>query len=1243
MNELSEELKKELGIETQDDYDLYLNNNIKSNKELKNNKHTSFKKKPEISNTKKKSLMRKAQTLAEKKIIKQNRENVINQLSKYSNNKDIDSILNKVNSIRDLGKKEKIPKELNYNVKNTDSNSNQTISDISNDSMQSIKSNDNKSNDLNLEDVEYDKKESIYGFNINKDIHEILKQKILSTYKEKSDEILKEAAQEALGSNIFKPDSSSRIIVDRKHNMQKQREKLPIINNEQEIIDTINNSLITIISGETGSGKSTQIPQFLYEYGYSSMGMIGITQPRRVATYSLSKRVAEELNYIEGKEVGYQVKNDNKTDKNITKIKFMTEGILLKEFESDYFLSKYSVIIIDEAHERTLNCDLLIGMIVRVIKLRNILHKHNIKIKNNSVPIVPLRLIIMSATIAVEEFQHNDVFKDICKPKVYKLESRQFEVKVFQSKVTTKDYFNESLKTVVKIHSKLPEGGILLFLTGKKEINNMCIKLNEVFKKTKISKNLNTINNNTNPKDNKNDDDNIIDSTYTSVNKNNIIEDINKDVLLDKEDNLPCSNDYSNESNILNESDELLSDINSILDNSYNEDIDIDSEEIDNRNTINKNINNDNCLYDTNQKSLLDNAIILPLYSSLPLSEQQKVFYDYSTSEFKHKRLIVISTNIAETSITIPNIKYVIDTGREKTKKFMLSYSKFEIQFISQASANQRRGRAGRTGPGICYRLYSNGLLGKMSLYNEPQISISPLDQVLLYLKSLNINNINNFPFITVPDKAKVIKAFEHLLNIQAIDVNYTCDKYNLNKDDYLLDIISNKQDINNTQYKDEYIISSLGKKLIQFPLQPRISKVLLVTNKLGLYLYGLTIAGILSASDNIFNNNSFNNEKIELTNNSKTINNVNLKSRLDNIFIVPTSDILTMGNVIIKVLTSLEITSDINMYNKRITYSKSNKNTLNIIENLNLNKKVVFEIVDLILLLLKDTERLLECNNKQVKYIDSYYLNNKTINNSANKKNLLFMLLKLSYYPIELHSILLQAIFSGFVDSIAKKTTVNSKIVYESSENSNVCNIHVSSVLVKDRPQYIFYKDILKPDNEDKYLMIGNNYLNKEWIFNICGSNLVYYSHKNIISDPIYNKAEDKIKSYIDFKYGKKNWYINNVLVDMESKDDTDDLVYCWFGKFLLDGEIFDFFKPYVKHLNSKTNILTNKLNLSNKVVNLIGALKVNNVVNKQSLLSVLSKNSSFLINTIVEWYDNNTVKFNIRQNWNKQLKQMM
>lgn len=363
-----------------------------------------------------------------------------------------------------------------------------------------------------------------------------------------------------------------------------------------------------ILVGETGSGKTTQIGQFVADAGYCRGGKkVVCTQPRRVAAMSVARRVAEEMDVNLGEEVGYSIRFEECTGPK-TLLKFATDGMLLREAMTDPNLEAYSVILLDEAHERTLATDILFGLLKEVLPRRP-----------------DLKLIVMSATLEAEKFQ--DYFLDA---PLIKVPGRLHPVEIFYTQQPERDYLEAAIRTVVQIHSCEPPGDILVFLTGEEEIEDACRKI---------------------------------------------------------------GNEIAN----------------------------------------------------------LGNAAgpvkIYPLYSSLPPQQQQKIFNPAPEGRpgGLPGRKIVVSTNIAETSLTIDGIVYVIDPGFSKQKVYnpRIRVESLLVSPISRASAHQRAGRAGRTKPGKCFRLYTEESFHKdLQEQTYPEILRSNLGSVVLQLKKLGIDDL---------------------------------------------------------------------------------------------------------------------------------------------------------------------------------------------------------------------------------------------------------------------------------------------------------------------------------------------------------------------------------------------------------------------------------------------------------------------------------------------------------------------
>ncbi|KAI2964273.1 hypothetical protein CBS147323_6470 [Aspergillus niger] len=549
--------------------------------------------------------------------------------------------------------------------------------------------------------------------------------------------------------------------VNRSEEIQNARLGLPVVGEEQKIMEAIYNNSSIVIWGATGSGKTTQLPQFLFEAGYGNPdspnpGMIGVTQPRRVAAVSMAKRVGEELGEFSD-QVSYQIRFES-TASSKTAIKFMTDGILIREIAEDFSLSKYSVIVIDEAHERSVNTDILIGMVSRIVDLRKAMQEEDPSVK-------PLKLVVMSATLRISDFTQNPNLFRQGPPPLVQAQGRQYPVTIHFSRRTHRDYVEEAFRKVSRGHRKLPPGGMLVFMTGQNEIRQLSKRLKQAFKPTQRGE-----------------------ATQAKVQISA------NDAPLEAEDLEIGGADLSLAGN--QEDDESDFEITGLDEPEEDEDeFDLGEEAM----------------------SSTTRVHVLPLYSQLPTKEQLRVFEPPPEGS----RLIVLATNVAETSLTIPGIKYVFDCGRAKEKQYDLAtgVQKFQIEWISKASANQRAGRAGRTGPGHCYRLYSSAIYeNEFAEYTDPEILRTPIEGVVLQMKSMGLHNVINFPFPTPPSRQGLAKAEKLLKNLGALT--------------------------------SEGQITPIGNRLSTYPLSPRFGKMLYVGHQHGCMPYVIALVSALAVGD---------------------------------------------------------------------------------------------------------------------------------------------------------------------------------------------------------------------------------------------------------------------------------------------------------------------------------------------------------------------------------------------------------
>ncbi|OTA53697.1 P-loop containing nucleoside triphosphate hydrolase protein [Hypoxylon sp. EC38] len=423
-------------------------------------------------------------------------------------------------------------------------------------------------------------------------------------------------------------------------NILKTRRNLPVHKQRQEFLDLYHQSQILVLVGETGSGKTTQIPQYvLYdELPPVTRKMVACTQPRRVAAMSVAQRVADELDVTLGEEVGYSIRFEDKTSSK-TMLKYMTDGMLLREAMHDHDMSRYSCIILDEAHERTLATDILMALLKQVTRRRP-----------------DLKLIVMSATLDAQKFQR--YFFDA---PLLAVPGRTFPVEIFYTPEPEKDYVEGAIRTVLQIHASEDEGDILLFLTGEEEIEDTCRKIS-----------------------------------------------LEVDELVRETDAGPMA--------------------------------------------------------------------VYPLYGTLPPHQQQKIFEPAPPPNKKGGRpgrKCIVSTNIAETSLTIDGIVYVVDPGFSKQKIYnpRLRVESLLVSAISKASAQQRAGRAGRTKPGKCFRLYTEkAFKEELTEQTYPEILRSNLANTVLELKKLGVQDLVHFDLMDPPAPETMMRALEELNYLACLD-----------------------------------------------------------------------------------------------------------------------------------------------------------------------------------------------------------------------------------------------------------------------------------------------------------------------------------------------------------------------------------------------------------------------------------------------------------------------------------------
>ncbi|WP_327709866.1 ATP-dependent RNA helicase HrpA [Streptomyces sp. NBC_00464] len=457
-------------------------------------------------------------------------------------------------------------------------------------------------------------------------------------------------------------------------------EQLPVSQKKDEILEAIRDHQVVIVAGETGSGKTTQIPKICMELGRGVRGMIGHTQPRRIAARTVAERIAEELNTPLGEAVGWKVRFTDQVNQDATFVKLMTDGILLAEIQTDRELLAYDTIIIDEAHERSLNIDFLLGYLARLLPKRP-----------------DLKVVITSATIDPERFARHFGEAPIVEVsgRTYPVEVRYRPLLEEDSEDSDRDQITAICDAVDELQNEGP-GDVLVFLSGEREIRD----------------------------------------TADALGKRN-----------------------------------------------------------------------------------LRHTEVLPLYARLSHAEQHRVFQRHTG------RRIVLATNVAETSLTVPGIKYVIDPGNARISRYShrTKVQRLPIERISQASANQRKGRCGRTSDGICIRLYSEDDFLTRPEFTDPEILRTNLASVILQMTAAGLGDIEKFPFIDPPDHRNIRDGVQLLQELGALDPEEKDPKKRL---------------------------TPLGRQLSQLPVDPRLARMVIEADRNGCVREVMVIASALSIQD---------------------------------------------------------------------------------------------------------------------------------------------------------------------------------------------------------------------------------------------------------------------------------------------------------------------------------------------------------------------------------------------------------
>ncbi|XP_029475809.1 probable ATP-dependent RNA helicase DHX37 isoform X2 [Rhinatrema bivittatum] len=903
-----------------------------------------------------------------------------------------------------------------------------------------------------------------------------------------------------------KPSSEPAVFIPvlRTPEIQEARLKLPILAEEQAIMEAIKENPVVVLCGETGSGKTTQVPQFLYEAGYSSDGgLIGITEPRRVAAVTMSQRVATEMN-LSCRVVSYQIRYEgNVTDE--TKIKFMTDGVLLREIQKDFLLLKYKVVIVDEAHERSVYTDILIGLLSRIVPLR--------KKKGQT-----LKLIIMSATLRVEDFTQNKRLFPM-PPPVIKVEARQFPVTVhFNKRTPLDDYAGECFRKVCKIHRMLPAGGILVFLTGQAEVHSLCRRLRRAFPYHHKHK----------PED-EDSSDTMKKFKKCKAKKAMILPRIN----LDNYSAMPVDEgDEDREAGIDDGEKALVSDDDLDLGDGVHEE------------------------GEASDSSLP--LFVLPLYSLLAPEKQAKAFRPPPSGT----RLCIVATNVAETSLTIPGIKYVVESGKAKKRFYdkVTGVSSFRVTWISQASANQRAGRAGRTEPGHCYRLYSSAVFSDFETFSPPEIARRPVEDLVLQMKALNIEKVVNFPFPTPPTPDALIAAEELLISLGALQEPP--------KSGRLKEL---------ERAKLSCPISPLGRTMALFPVSPRYAKMLALGRQHDCLPYVITIVSAMTVRE-LFE--EFDRPAISKEEKEK------LKGKR--------ARVVQMRRIWAGQGPSQQL-GDLMVLLGAVGACEYSGFTYKFCEDNGLRYKAMVEIRRLRGQLTTTVNSL--CSDVGV------CVDPKMVPPTESQV-----------------TCLRQIMMAGLGDRIARRMRPEELLdekwrnAYKTPLLDDPVFIHPSSVLFRQPPDFVVYQEIIETS---KMYMKGVSAVEPEWI-PVLLPQYCHFESPLEAPPPSYCPESGRVRCHRESTFYRVGWQLPAVEVDYPEGLDR----YKYFAKFLLEGKVIKALGSYTSvFLSSPVTMLKTWSRLQPRTEALLKALVSEQADNRDALLAAWKKNPEYLLSSYCQW----------------------
>eukprot|EP00750_Incisomonas_marina_P000046 INCI1003.1.p1 GENE.INCI1003.1~~INCI1003.1.p1 ORF type:complete len:1203 (+),score=238.03 INCI1003.1:512-3610(+) len=890
--------------------------------------------------------------------------------------------------------------------------------------------------------------------------------------------------------------------------------------------------------------------------------------------------------------VAYQVRHDKATVRASTKVKFVTEGILLREAEEDILLRKYSVLVLDEVHERNTDTDILLAIVSRIVPLRaKLWEEQQARLKDPQngdaamnhplADITPLKVIIMSATLNVQTLIHNkQLFGAMDEPPpVIQVEGRQFPVSVHFAKKTPslETYLKRTVSKISKIHRKLPEGGVLVFLPGQQEITEVCSQLTARFgasaiqarkaARLKSKKRLARIHGTNGPVS----VTEITANKLSGSSKADGSDDEDADSGADSTRSSDDEDEDEEEQNAALQNERAKEQTDSHPQNELNGEETAAAARVPTDTSI---VSGSQGLDDDDEEDELGPMHILPLYGMLPRDQQLRVWQ----TPPQGSRLVVVATNVAESSITIPGIRYVVDSGRERQQRYhpVTGMSWFDVDWVSKASAKQRSGRAGRTAAGHCYRLYSSAVFEtQFESFAPVELLNKPLEDVVVRVKKLGVESVQDFPFPTPPATSALRAAVRNLRRLGSLSSSHFFKTSNekavaaLNKNG------GDERERNVEDDVDEGRLTAIGLAAASYPVTVRFGKMLALGKELKCLALVVTLVAALSVRAPFLRvvdeKPTGEREKAKAIGVDGVVS-VKHTSESSGAPVAENAEEDFDGEDADGGETHVRF---LNIHQAHGKWANGESDALSVLNTLgaylfNRKARARHHFCRMNNLRPQTMEEMASLRQQILSIVCDVEVGSGKSASSRKARNARLAALERETLepptPAQ-QAVLRQVLCAGFIDRVARlHGVVKGRPAYQSCDGSfdELLFLHPTSFVdararksdARGAPQFVVYQEVVRGTSRD--YMRGVTVVEGDWLFGMAGGTVLCRNELRESPAPQYDPKADRVRAFVIPHFGDRDWVLPMQRVAFPS--DTEQLRrrrVMWFARLLLEGKV--------------------------------------------------------------------------------------